>query len=126
MKMLKALISVKPVYAERIASGEKTVEYRKAIMREKPDRLIIYATQPVGRILGEVDLIGVSWGDPEKIWERTRASGGISREAYDNYFTGRDVAVAYELGEFIPNDNGTTLADLGLRRPPQAYAYVRR
>ena len=50
---MKALLSIKPEYVEKIISGEKEYEYRKRIFKQKIKSVIIYCTMPVGEIIGE-------------------------------------------------------------------------
>ena len=121
---LKAVLPIKPQYADMIVSGEKTVEYRKVYMRRLPEAIVIWATRPVGRIIGEVAVAGCILGTPAEVWERTKERGGIGEEAYEEYFDGKRTAYAYELGGFRTFDRELTLGRLGLARPPQSFAYV--
>ena len=52
--MSKILLSIKPEYANKIMSGEKKFEYRKAAPQKNVDTILIYSTKPQGIILGEV------------------------------------------------------------------------
>ena len=59
--MVKALLSVKPEYAEKILSGEKIYEFRRRIFKRKDvDILVIYATRPQCRVVAEAR-IAASW-----------------------------------------------------------------
>ena len=52
--MVKALLSVKPEYAEKILSGEKIYEFRRRIFKRKDvDILVIYATRPQCRVVAD-------------------------------------------------------------------------
>lgn len=44
--MKSVLISIKPKWCEKIASGEKTIEVRKSAPKEVPFKAYIYATRP--------------------------------------------------------------------------------
>lgn len=44
--MKKILISVRPKWCEKIASGKKTIEIRKSAPKEVPFKAFIYATRP--------------------------------------------------------------------------------
>lgn len=44
--MKSILISIKPKWCEKIASGEKTIEVRKSAPKEVPFKAYIYATRP--------------------------------------------------------------------------------
>lgn len=53
---MKVLLSIKPEYAYKIFSGEKKFEYRKIIFKKKIKSVIVYATKPVGKIIGEFEI----------------------------------------------------------------------
>lgn len=77
--MVKALLSVKPEYAEKILSGEKIYEFRRRIFKRKDvDILVIYATRPQCRVVAEARIGGIMESTPEDIWKRTNRYGGIS------------------------------------------------
>ena len=69
--MCKVLMSIKPKYAMQILNGTKTFEYRKnRFRRQNIDSIVIYATSPVMKVIGEVQLVGVLEDEPEIIWEK--------------------------------------------------------
>ncbi|RXZ66586.1 ASCH domain-containing protein [Pelagerythrobacter rhizovicinus] len=92
------LISIYPEFAEAILRGEKTVELRRRIPGLRSGmRMWIYATKPVGAILGYAMVGGVSKGPPEKMWKIFGDSTGIEREHFDSYFLDSSVAVCITL-----------------------------
>ena len=96
--MVKALLSVKPEYAEKILSGEKIYEFRRRIFKRKDvDILVIYATRPQCRVVAEARIGGIMESTPEDIWKRTNRHGGISHDRFMDYFAGRETAYAIEL-----------------------------
>ena len=123
--MCKVLMSIKPKYAMQILNGTKTFEYRKnRFRRQNIDSIVIYATSPVMKVIGEVQLVGVLEDEPEIIWEMTYHNGGINKEAYDEYFEGKEKAVAYILGKVKKYDNEKRLSDFHINVPPQSYFYL--
>ncbi|EPC02423.1 hypothetical protein L861_09010 [Litchfieldella anticariensis FP35 = DSM 16096] len=123
---MKVLLSIKPEFADSILDGSKHFEFRKSIFkRDGVEKIVIYATMPVGKVVGEFDVGGVIALEPEKLWEETKAHAGISFNFFESYFSGRDKGFAirvenpqrYEqpvaLNEVIPN--GTA---------PQSYRYI--
>jgi predicted transcriptional regulator len=95
---MKVLLSIKPEYVDKIFNGEKRYEYRKVIFRDvNVDTVVVYATQPVGRIVGEFRIDNVTSGEPGSIWEKTREYAGISRSAYFDYFEGKERAYAIRI-----------------------------
>ena len=51
-KMKSVLISIRPEWVEKIASGEKTIEVRKTVPKEVPFKCYIYMTQGTYKNLG--------------------------------------------------------------------------
>ncbi len=99
MKM-KALLSIKPEFVEKIFSGEKLFEYRKAIFkRPEVESVVIYSTMPEGKIVGEFKIGHILAKHPEDLWEHTKLSSGISKKFFDEYFINREVAYAIEITE---------------------------
>jgi len=51
---MQVLLSIKPEYAEKILNGEKKYEFRKVLPKNKSiTKVIIYATMPIGKVIGE-------------------------------------------------------------------------
>ena len=79
---MRVLLSIKPEYAEKILSGAKRFEYRKAAPRNTAVRtVVIYATLPVGKVIGEFEIGGVLREPPEVLWNQTKQASGITRDA---------------------------------------------
>ena len=55
--MSKTLLSIKPKFADKIISGEKKFEYRTHIPSRHINSIVIYSTSPIGRIIGEVEVV---------------------------------------------------------------------
>ena len=94
----RVLLSIKPEFAEKIISGEKRFEFRKrAFARTTVETIVVYATMPVGRIIGEFTIKQIISGSPATIWKKTKTSAGISHSRYQDYFEGRQSAFAIEI-----------------------------
>jgi predicted transcriptional regulator len=121
----KVLLSIKPAFAKEIFNGRKNFEYRKVIFRKpEVDTIIVYASAPISRIIGEFRIAGIHEYSTEDLWRITSDASGISEEEYRAYFRGRDRAYAIEIGERllypIPKD---IEKEYGVR-PPQSFMYV--
>ncbi len=122
--MSGALLSINPQHVKRILDGTKRFEFRKVRTRREITRIVIYSTSPVGLVVGEAEVMEVVEGDPAEVWEATHAAAGITREFFDQYYAGRDRAVAYRLGEVSEYAQPKTLAELGVASAPQSFAYL--
>lgn len=94
---MRALLSIKPEFAEAIFSGKKKFEYRKVIFKEKVRYIQVYATKPIGKIIGEFEIGEIIRDDPAKVWKKTRMHSGIKKSFYMQYFQNRRVAYAIEI-----------------------------
>ncbi|WP_102504711.1 ASCH domain-containing protein [Salinivibrio kushneri] len=97
---MKALLSIKPEFVEKIFSREKLFEYRKAVFK-RPDvkSVVIYSTMPVGKIVGEFLVGDILAKSPEDLWEETKNDAGIDKQFFDSYFNNREIAYAIEIAE---------------------------
>jgi type I restriction enzyme S subunit len=95
--MVEAILSIKPVYCDRIKSGEKRYEFRKAIFRRPVSQVHIYATSPCRKIVGSFRVGGIMEDSPARLWERCKEYSGINREDFFSYFKGRDVGYAIQI-----------------------------
>lgn len=118
------LLSIKPEYVERIFNGSKKFEFRKHLPQEKVDRIVVYSTDPVQRVVGEVEVLGTLTMKPSPLWEYTKTAAGISREKYRLYFKGYSTAHAFQLGQTQIYDIPKTLEEMGIKSAPQSFVYL--
>lgn len=95
--MATILLSIKPKHVDRIFSGVKTFEYRRVGCKEKVEKIIIYSTAPVMKVVGEAEVEDVLEGSVEEIWERTKEFSGTTYESLREYYKWSEKAVAYAL-----------------------------
>lgn len=125
---LSVLLSIKPEFVEKIFNGSKRFEYRKALFKA-PDiqRIIIYASSPVQRVVGEFEIDQILSCCPECLWRVTKGHSGISKAFFDDYFDGRDTGFAIQIGKVTRYRNPRPLdQEFGIKHPPQSFAYVNR
>ena len=123
--MSKILLPIKPEYAYKILSGEKKFEYRKRIAKYKVDLIVIYATAPVSKIIGEVSVSGTLKDSPENLWKKTEPYSGIARKKYNKYFYGKKTAYAYCLDKVISYSKPKNISEYGIDYIPQTFAYLK-
>lgn len=122
--MCAILLSINPEYVGRIMCGEKKYEFRKNLCKRKVDKIIIYSTSPVMKVVGEAEVEEVLVDEPKKIWEITKKHSGINREFFDEYYDGRTQAVAYKLNNIVEYAKPKVLADYGVNAAPQSFCYL--
>lgn len=96
---MNIILSIKPEFVEKIFSGEKKYEYRKILFKHKVDKVYIYASRPICKIVGEFEVEDIICDTPEHVWELTKKQSGVSRNFYDKYYKGKEKAVALKITE---------------------------
>ena len=122
---MNLIISIHPHYAQMILDGSKRYEYRKSIpQRHDIQKVYIYATMPICRIVGEFTLDGIIADSPQKVWAATARQGGITEAFFFDYFKSRNKAYALKVGKVIkysePLDPKVVITDF---TAPQNFMY---
>jgi predicted transcriptional regulator len=78
-----ALLSIRPEYAEAILNGTKRVEFRRTRFSRDVSFIVIYATQPVGKVVGWFEVDGIETSTPGE-WRTLKSSisGLLQRDGY--------------------------------------------
>ncbi|HQQ63047.1 MAG TPA: ASCH domain-containing protein, partial [Pseudomonadales bacterium] len=92
-----AFYPIKPIYSDRIFSGEKTFELRKRLPRADVNYILIYSTVPSGKIVGYAKIKALHKKYPDELWSLVSDRAGISEEDYRIYFHDAEYACAIEL-----------------------------
>ena len=121
---MKILLSIKPEFAERIFDGSKKYEFRKAIFKNPVKTVVVYASSPVQRVIGEFDIETILEGTPEKLWNKTREHSGVSEEFFFDYFSGRTIGFAIKIKEARGYEKSLCLRNSYNITPPQSFCYV--
>jgi len=94
---MKVLLSIKPEFVEAIFNGKKHFEYRKSIFKKDVKTVVIYATKPLGKIVGEFDIDNIISDHPDNIWKMTKMFSGIDENFFSKYFQDRDIGYAIKI-----------------------------
>ena len=122
--MSTILLSIKPEYIEAIFKGTKKYEFRRARCKKHIDKIVIYATAPVSQVVAEVEVLDVLEDKLDVIWHKTKDFSGITKEAFKQYYKGKNSGVVYKLGEVTKYKEPKNLADYGIKMPLQSFVYV--
>jgi len=123
----RILLSIKPRFAEQIFSGTKRYEFRRVLFRSTAvTKVVVYASSPVQRVIGEFDVEAILALEVEQLWEKTKRHSGIEKSYFDEYFNGRCTAYAIKIA--LPRRYRTPkqlkqVCDS--ERPPQSFQYLR-
>ena len=104
-------ISVKPEYAYKIISKQKSIELRKNRPNvQKGDYVLIYATVPVKAVIGFGKIKNIIDTSPDKMWEVNSDKLGINKDAFDNYYADTNRAIGIEISSICKFEFGFLLA----------------
>lgn len=123
---IRVLLSVKPQFAAAILSGEKKFEFRRVVF-SRPDvtTVVLYASSPVCKVVGEFSLAEILSLRIEALWRATKHAGGIDRSFFYDYFSGRSTGHALKVKKAKRYRSPLCLRrDVGMLRPPQSFAYL--
>ncbi|SDF78365.1 hypothetical protein [Sporomusa acidovorans] len=124
--MQQILLPINPKHINNIFQGIKRYEFRKTRCRQSNvGKLIMYATSPIMRVVGEAVIDEIIVDEPAKVWEQTQDFAGINEEFFYSYFEGKGQAVAYKLSKVVKYENPLTLSDIGINFIPQSLVYVK-
>ena len=83
----KIIISINPEHVKNIINGSKKYEYRTKAAKSDVNKILIYETVPVKKVVAEVDILEVIMLPPEELWNQTKLFSGITKEFFDEYNT---------------------------------------
>ena len=122
--MCAILLSINPNHVENIMNGTKEYEFRKKACKRQVDKILIYSTTPIMRVVGEADVEDVLIDTPEVIWEKTEEKSGIDKAFFDQYYEDREQAVAYKLINVKQYEEPKELEEFGVSNAPQSFQYI--
>ena len=117
---MNVVLSIKPEYVAEIKAGRKGYEFRKTIFKEKVEKVYIYASSPVSKVVGEFHPVDIITDTPAAVWEQTFKHAGITKAFYDEYFEGKSVAHAIVIQNLIMYDTPKPLPFYA----PQSFRYI--
>ena len=118
------LISIHPEFVEKIFNGTKRVEFRKKYPG-CAKICVVYATDPVQRIVGLFKVDAVHVDTPKTIWKRFMSVGGIDFARYSEYYSRHEKAVAIEIKSVLRFKKSVRIDFISKNtHPPQSYMYL--
>ncbi|CAM2913236.1 ASCH domain-containing protein [Paenibacillus sediminis] len=122
---MNVLLSIKPEFVNKIFSGDKKYEYRKTIFKRKDiNKVVVYATAPVSRVVGEFEIESVLFDDVNSLWEVTKAYSGIDEQFFFEYFTEKEKGYAIKIKSYKKYQRSMKLGEVYYSVPPQSFAYI--
>lgn len=129
---MSIIISIKPKWAQKIYSGEKTIEWRKTrpsmlIPREK---IYIYETAPISQVTGYFVMAGIinfhgrNWTKPSEQMQKCIDAGCVPVQDLIAYQGTGDFLCAWGVEKVVKFERPKSLEEFNTRRPPQSWCYT--
>ena len=124
-RAMTVLLSIKPEFAEKIFDGTKKYEFRKSIFKNADVKtVIVYASSPVQRVIGEFTIDRILNDDLSTIWNETERYAGITHDFYMSYFANKEKAYAIKIRNAKRYAHARRLSDYNIHYAPQSFAYI--
>ena len=122
---MKVLLSIKPEFVEKIFSGEKRYEFRRAIFkRPQISVVVVYASTPIQKVVGEFTISDILCDNVSSLWLKTRRHSGITEELFFKYFKNKNQGFAIGINRVRKYRSPLSLWKDFRMLPPQSYAYL--
>lgn len=123
---MKVLLSIKPEFANKIFDGSKKFEFRRLVFKNKDvKKIVVYASAPVSRVIGEFDIEEVLHRDIDELWNDTKEHSGITKDYYESYFVGKEKGYAIKVKNSKRYEKDYCLMSKYGVKPPQSFLYLR-
>lgn len=123
---MKVILSIKPEFVEKIFSGTKKYEFRRSLFKDKSvTTVVIYASAPISKIVGEFEIGDIVHDKIESVWDLTKKYSGIDESFFLQYFSGKSEAFAIKIRNAKKYRTPISIRDEYGIAPPQSFAYIR-
>ena len=121
---MKALLSIKPEFVSKIFEGKKRFEYRRSIFKRPVNLVVVYASSPVCKVVGEFEVVELISDDIDELWRKTKKQAGISKDYFYSYFWDKAEGHAIKIGDIKKYKRPLPLKESFGVAPPQSYLYL--
>lgn len=119
------LISIKPIYADAIYRGLKSIELRRHLpVNFDGTTAFIYETSPISMVTGLFVVGGFITLPKTQFWERFRNESYISKTVFESYFDSCTVARGIYILDSMKFQTPMSVSAFLRNRPPQSWCYV--
>lgn len=122
-----AILSIKPIYANAILKGVKTVEFRKRVFKKNVDKIFIYSSSPTKMIVGYFTFSNIVEDTPENLWKTFQKVGGINKVDFFDYYKETEKGFGIVIKEVVKFDvEKDPMEFIENFTAPQSYVYLER
>lgn len=119
------IIPIKPQFAEKILEWVKNFELRRAFSKKEINKVIIYESAPVSKVVGEFEVKEVLYEPLEDLWNYTKDSSCVNREFFDQYFKWKEFWYAVKIKNPKRYKTPKLISEYWLKGIPQSYVFLR-
>lgn len=121
---MKVIMSIKPEFANKIFDGTKKFEFRRTIFKnEQVRKVIVYASSPVQRVIGEFEIERIITDNLQDLWSLTQFDSGITEEYFYEYFSDKEMGYAIMIKATKKYKQPRKLKEEYNVVPPQSFVY---
>lgn len=121
------ILSIKPIYANAILEGVKTVEFRKRIFKKNVDKIFIYSSSPTKMIVGYFTFSDIIEDTPENLWKTFQKVGGINKDDFFEYYKETEKGFGIVIKEVVKFEvEKDPIEFIENFTAPQSYVYLER
>ena len=121
---MNLLISIKPEFVKKILAYEKLYEFRKSIFKEDVDKIFIYSTYPVKKIVGYFEVNEIICESPQELWNSFSEVSGISKKDFFKYYANSNKGFAIKIDNLHIFEEYIDMSQYDDFRAPQSFCYV--
>lgn len=124
---MKVVLSIKPEFAEKIFEGTKKYEFRRSIFKNPEiKKVIVYASSPVQKVIGEFEIDYILNYDLKTLWKLTRDYSGITSDYFYAYFGEKENGFAIKIKNTKLYRTPKCLRQDYNLIPPQSFLYFKK
>ena len=121
---MKVLLSIKPIYANKILNWEKVFELRKFIPKKEFDTVVVYSSSPEKKIIWEFKVDWIIQENLDKLWDITKEWSCVDKKFFDEYFKWKDKWYAIKVKNPIKYKEDLPIT-IYAKTPPQSFMYIK-
>jgi len=123
--MSTIILSIHPRYVKEIFKGTKHFELRKNFPKKIINKILIYETAPISKIVGEITVTQITM-DKDTFFLEHQKVIGVTKKEYDTYYqtVKNDNISAYKIHEYIRYKKEISISQYGFKIGPQNFYYI--
>lgn len=123
--LMNLIISIKSEFVKKIFNWEKICELRRIFPKSDVNKVIIYESAPISRVVGEFEVEDIFYKNLVDLWNFTKWFSCVDKKFFDEYFHWKEFWYAIKIKNVKKYKTLKMISDYGFVRPPQSYAFLK-